>query len=283
MNERTLEIIIRRQPEQVFGQGFKLVAQQLNLPSGRIDLLMADADENRHIIELKKGKASVKAVDQVLAYAADLKDACDNRAPIAWVVAHEIPAKVASYASGLNVKTKAVSLADCERIRIKAGLSDADLLGLRRDPTVISGGGPKKGLRNIVPNAEAYKVMPGHLAQSLRELESMAHFELTSGGMQSVVHYRGVKLGGVNRQHRGGHAYMTSHVVVTAQSRDALKKLGFKYMTKNMSGGYEHIWYEISWQEHQAFRTAIALAANLVDEALGLSSRKDSQHKGVKQ
>jgi hypothetical protein len=42
MKERTLEIIVTNSIPDIFGLGFRLAAQQLSSPSGRIDLLVTD-------------------------------------------------------------------------------------------------------------------------------------------------------------------------------------------------------------------------------------------------
>jgi len=183
MLERAFEIIVRLCPEEIFGKGWELRAQQLSLPSGRIDLLLTDNKGVRHVVELKKGCATRKAIEQVLGYAGDLSHKLNCVDVVPWVVAHEIPSKVASYAAEAGVHTKAVSLQECKEIVERNGITEGDLLGRRKDGSVISGGSPKRGLRNRVPNEIAYADMPIEMADVLRKMEKHSHMDIASGNM----------------------------------------------------------------------------------------------------
>lgn len=272
MLERSLEIIVRRCPQEIFGKGWELKAQQLSLPSGRIDLLFSDSIGVRHVVELKKGSASLSAVEQVLGYAADLSRELDGAQIIPWVVAHDIPPRVASIADEKGVFTKAVSLDECSKITQNIGISEADLLGYRKDDSVISGGGPKRGLRSLIPNKEAYAAIPTDMANSLRKIERQPHMDIASGSMQTVIHYRGVKIGGVNRKHRGGVAYIASGVVLNPEHMKRLDELGFTPMTKTQKGSkHEHAWWEISWTYASDFFRAAEDAKMLIDKAFGIA------------
>jgi hypothetical protein len=185
------------------------------------------------------------------------------------VVAHEIPGEVANLAASHGVRLLALDPTRCEALIRNHGLTDADLLGPRRTGGVLHGGGAKGGLRNPVDNAVALRAMPDGIAAFLTQLESTPLVEVRSGGMQTVIHYRGVKLGGVNRVDRGGVAYVSEGVVVREEFVAQLTKLGFQRKTKRQRGSaHEHVWWEISVQEVAAARRAIELARAMVDRAL---------------
>ena len=69
MDERTFEIVLSRYPEGLLPDGWVLEGQQIGLSNGILDLLFRDRDNVRHLLELKKGPATMLAVDQVLEYA----------------------------------------------------------------------------------------------------------------------------------------------------------------------------------------------------------------------
>lgn len=270
MLERSFEIIVRLCPGEIFGKGWELRAQQLSLPSGRIDLLFIDGDGVRNVVELKKGRATRRAIEQVLGYAKDLSRELDCVDVVPWVVAHEIPSKVASYAAEAGVRTKGVSLQECKEIVERNGISEGDLLGRRKDGSVISGGSPKRGLRNKVPNEIAYAEMPIEMADALRKMEKQPHMDIASGNMQTVIYYWDIQLGGVNRKHRSGVAYIVSGMVLTPRHEKRLGQLGFVSMSKTQQGSnHEHIWWETSWRHTSAFIRAVEDAKGLVDRALG--------------
>lgn len=270
MLERDFEIIIRVSVEDIFGLGWHLRAQQLSLDSGRIDLLLGDPELNLHLIEIKKGKATGSALDQVESYASDLASAKTREGKItAWIVAHDIPDRLAQAATGRGIRFLAVSEAECERLMHRHGIDDATLLARRRDGKVLWGGGPKRGLRNIVPNEEALAEMPESLANGLCGFCSHWGIEMASGGMQTVLHYKGVKLGGVNRRHRGGHCYISAGVVLTIEVANLLEEQGFRRMTKTQkSSRHEHIWWESPWNNVEGFLSALTQARRVVDRAL---------------
>lgn len=269
MNERSFEILVRRCAESIFGPGWRLIAQQLTLRSGRLDLLFSDSEGQRHLVELKKGRGSVEAVDQVLRYASDLTGLLDGAIPVPWVVAHEIPFPVSEAAKHRGVRTRAVSLIECEMLMRSAGIGERDLFGTRREAGILHGGSGRGGVQQSVAIETAYASIPEALARVLRGLEELEHFQVRSGNMQTVVHYRGVKLGGVNRKHRGGVAYIAEGVVLNMEFSTMLGHLGFRRMTKTQArGGHEHIWWEISAVHARAFETAIHAARDVVNRSL---------------
>lgn len=269
MLERSLEILVRLCANDLFGRDWTLIAQQLSLPSGRLDLLFIDGDRRRQLVELKKGRAGPDAIKQVLRYADDVSRLLDAVPPVPWVVAHEIPEAVAILAESRGVRTLAADQARCDALIRDRGLTEADLLGARREGGVLHGGGAKGGLRRPVDNLVAFLSMPNELAAFLTELENTPFVEVRSGGMQTVIHYRGIKLGGVNRVHRGGVAYVSEGVVIRNEFAMQLASLGFRRMTKRQSGSaHEHLWWEISCHEVPPIRRAIELAGETVDRAL---------------
>ena len=78
MLERSFEILVRLCATDVFPGDWELIAQQLSLPSGRLDLLFADSEQRRHLIELKKGSAKRESVDQANRYRKDLTQLLDG-------------------------------------------------------------------------------------------------------------------------------------------------------------------------------------------------------------
>jgi len=272
MNERSLEILVRHCVESIFDTGWKLIAQQLTLPSGRIDFLFSDASHHRHVVELKKGRAKEEAVRQVSRYADDLSELLDGKAPSAWVLANEIPGDVVAFGSRFGVRTRAVSVKECEELARAYGLSERDLLGIRRAEGVLHGGSGSGGVWRSVANVEAYTEMPHQMVAVLRNIEALDHFMIRSGAMQTVIHYRGVKLGGVNRKHGGGHGYISEGVVLRSDTAMLLERLGFTRKAKIQAGSdHEHIWWQVPIQETVPFDQALHHAVDVVDRSLGVT------------
>ena len=138
MKERTFEIIVTNNISDVFGQGFRLSAQQLSSPSGRIDLLVTNGRKN-WIVELKKGQANRRAIDQVLKYVDHYRSV--GELVEGWIVAHEISATIERQANDLGIRTTAVPISRCEELTAKAGLDEAALSGVRIQAGVVRGGG----------------------------------------------------------------------------------------------------------------------------------------------
>jgi hypothetical protein len=265
MLERGFEILVRTCHEAIFGLGWSLRAQQLSVARGRIDLLFANADGELQLVELKKGQAKTGALNQALKYARCLSVATGT--PVTpWVVAHEVPSSVCEKAAALGVCVKSLPLSRCEELMEKHGIDETTLIGPRLDVGVLNGGGAKRRVPNPVDNVVALSEMPAEVAKALGELSSRSGAELMSGRMQTVIHYKGVKLGGVNRKHRGGLAYIASGVINSAKAKDRLAELGFKLMTKTQSN-HEHVWWELSWTYVPAFVTAINEACDRIDSA----------------
>lgn len=270
MLERTLEILVRKFPNDLLDQDWTLIAQQLQLQSGRLDLLFKDVAGARHLVELKKGPASKRAVDQVLEYATELSGIVDSSPVVPWVVAHEVPDSVSKYATAHDVRCREVAIKDCQAVIVKYHVLESELFGVRKQPGVLSGGEGKRGLRGHIPNEEAYREMAKPMVEYLETLERRVGYEITSGGMQTVVHYKRVKLGGINRKHRDGVAYIATGVVLGVDDEDALANWKFRPMEKRQSGSREtHVWWEVPSIEVASFAQAIERFSLVVDRAIG--------------
>ena len=105
MLEREFEILIRTLPRAFLPSGWVLIAQQLSLPSGRLDMLYSDKTGVRHVVELKKGKAPKSAIEQVLSYANDLRSQGKKACVVPWIIANEISKATENYAHENKVRT----------------------------------------------------------------------------------------------------------------------------------------------------------------------------------
>lgn len=276
MLERAFEILVRRCAADIFPKDWKLKAQQLNVASRRLDMLYADSKDILHIVELKKGKAKIDSVDQAIRYAKNLKILLDGAVVKPWVVAHKIPPEVEEYAIKSGTRTLEISISKCEELIIKYKLSPADLIGERREKGVLHGGSGGVRKIKIRPNREVYKILPQEVARVLKSIEKHPHCNVLSGAMQTVIHYRGVKLGGYNRTDRGGHGYITEGVVLNRKSRTQLENLGFRKRTKTQkSSNHEHIWWEISSKYIEQFAKAIQAAKKVVDRSLNINEHSN--------
>lgn len=270
MLERSLEILVRLCAPSIFGPDWELRAQQLTLAkSGRIDLLFSDSQGALHVLEVKKGRANTAAIQQVLRYAEDLRTIkAKPSAVIPWVVAHEVPKSVQLAAKGQEVRFVEIPMSRCTELIQTSGITAAELSGRRRDGSVVFGGGTKMGLWSKVDLESVLAEMPPETASLMRSLNDDRGIAIASGAMQTVLHYKGAKLGGINRKHRGGTAYIATGVILTDATERALMTFGFKRMTKIQSSKHEHVWWETSWSNITGFRNAIELAKHVVDEAL---------------
>ena len=92
-----------------------------------------------------------------------------------------------------------------------------------------------------------------------------------AGTSQIVLHYRGIKVGGLNRRERGGHTYVSTGVVLSAEHEAELDRNQFFRMTRNTTGMHDHVWWELRWngseyarQSNKVFRYFF----KVIDEAL---------------
>ena len=245
MNERQMEIIVSRGIESVLGAGHRLVAQQLGLDRGRLDLLVLRPDGGLMVIELKKGRLTRNSVEQVRNYADALST--DTASPVtAMVIAQEALSRTADFAERRGVRLKTISESLLHETARQIGLSKADLLGDRRKAGVLFGGGT--GLRTSVPLYSALAECPEPIRRLVESLDAgVKHARFNAGTTQIVLHYRGIKVGGLNRRERGGHTYVSTGVVLSSEHEGTLGRNRFVRMRRNTTGTHEHIWWELSW------------------------------------
>ena len=170
MLEREFEILIRTLPKIFLPSGWSLIAQQLSLPSGRLDMLYSDKSGTRHVVELKKGKAPKSSIEQVLNYAKDLRSQNSKTTVIPWVIANEIPEATREFAIRQKVKTLEITTEKCFEIMRKQKISARDLFGKRLAKGVLHGGsgGVRKG--SITDNKEVFKEVGKEIATVLRSI-----------------------------------------------------------------------------------------------------------------
>lgn len=267
MLERSFEILVRHCAKDVFSPEWELIAQQLSLPSGRIDLLFIDGTMVRHVVELKKGRATLGCLDQVLRYKSDLVEVFGHEQIIPWIVAHEISESLSELAVTRTVRTLELTRDRCTELATLHRIDESVLLGARRSPGILHGGATSGGLWEVIPNRDAFREMPVELAKLMCDMEGWDQVNTISGRMQSAIHYRGVKLGGVNRKHK--HSYVSDGVVLDTQFEDQLARLGFRRTPKTQSGSkHEHIYWKCPMGFIDEFREAIQLTRKVVDRAL---------------
>jgi len=271
MLERSLEIVVRHAYRDIFGDDWIHTAQQMGLPSGRIDLLFQDGAGILHVVELKKGPAVAGAINQVLGYAGDLGQIFPEKKVVPWVVANSIPSAVEAKASALGVQVRGIAENEVRAMMVQHRLGEADLVGPRRGARILHGGGSKRGLRSQVDNEIAFREMPLEVANLMRLWESDSRFEIASGGMQTTIWYRGVKLGGVNRQHRGGVAYLAEGVAISLEYEQAIERSGFRRTEKTQTGSnHVHVWWETPWTNLDGIQSGFTAAKAVVERVFGV-------------
>ena len=121
-SERFFEILVSLAPEVVFGRGFKVIAQQLTLRSGRVDLVLEDSLGEKHIVELKKDHAKPDAVAQVSRYLGEFKALNKSVTVYGWVVANGIPLATKTLAEECGIRTLAVPTSSYTNIMAAKGI-----------------------------------------------------------------------------------------------------------------------------------------------------------------
>ena len=268
MLERAFEILLRTHPKEFLPNDWSLKAQQLNLDSGRLDMLYKDAKSTLHVVELKKGLAPKKSVDQVLRYAADIRIKIKKTDVVPWVIANEISLSTNTYANSFAVKTLAIPLTKIYQVIKKKNIPASDLKIGRLGKGVLHGGTGGVRANRLVDNEEIFRTINPDVAHILREINTIAGIEMTSGAMQTSIKYKGIKLGGYNRKHRGGHAYISTGVIINREIEFLLKTLNFTRETKTQEGSsHEHAWWELKSDHIKSFPIAIGAAIDIVDDA----------------
>jgi hypothetical protein len=149
-----------------------------------------------------------------------------------------------------------------DQIRQEFGIDDSVLLGQRKIQGILHGGQTKKSQIGKVSNAEAFLAMPECISKYLTDLEQAENFRIYSMKMQTVILYREIKIGGINRIHRGGCAYIASGVVNSVQIANSLEAIGFK----EMHDGRSHYWYELSWNNCDDIKSAISIVIENIED-----------------
>lgn len=261
MKERAFEIILTRNVKSVFGQDFKVVAQQLSCPAGRIDFLISNG-ALQFIIEVKRGRANNRAVDQVNAYVDHFRSI--GEAVSGWIVAHEIPEDVANYADGLNVAHTAVSLSECAALIEASGLTPAALSGTRIEKGVVRGGGPTTFGKNAIPFETALGEMNEDCRAFFKDISTRRGVVITSGKMQTTIVYKGIKIGGLRR--RSPVFFLLTGLMVDDTSHSLLLDLDFQKKIKlSKNDHHQHAWYEIQISKLHEMRSAVSFFFRFVD------------------
>ncbi len=277
MNERQMEIIVSRGIDRVLGEGYKLKAQQVGVGGGRLDLLVSRPDGNPMVVELKKGRLARNHVRQVRGYA-DTLSADAGVHVTAMVIANESSPRMIEFAKEVGVDVETISESQLSELGNQIGLSESNLLGDRRKDGVLYGGGT--GLRTTVPLQEALAECPDAIGRLVRSLgASYQGSRFSAGKSQIVLHYRGIKVGGLNRRERGGHTYVSTGVVLSSDHEVALDKNRFFRTSRNTTGMHEHIWWErrwdgseYAWQSKNVFRFFF----DVIDGVLGIGLEPDT-------
>lgn len=271
MNEKQMEIIVSRGLESVLGEKHRLMAQQVGLDCGRLDLLVSRPDGSLMVVELKKGRLTRNHVDQVRNYSDTLSMAI-GKYVAAMVIAQEAHPRTVDLANRRGVRFTAISEERLYDIAKKTGLSESDLLGDRRKNGVLYGGGSGSGLRTSVPLHDALAECPNSIRRLVDSLEEkIEHARFNAGTTQIVLHYRGIKVGGLNRRDRKGCSYVATGVVLSPQHENILAVNRFVRMTRNTTGKYEHVWWDLSWSVNEYARlteNAYRYFFNVIDDAL---------------
>lgn len=264
MNERTLEILCSRFPSEMIAPDLVLVGQQLAVPSGRLDLLFR-TPTGLLVVELKKGAANADAVKQVCAYREDLRSGFASTAVMAMVVAHEIPGDVAQAAFANGVTVRAIPVSDCRNVMSNHGITDQTILRqARRVRTVLQSAGTRP--RAPITNEEAYRQLPPTIRSFVSTLETAPKYLVVSGGMHSLIHYRGIKVGGVNRVSPKSF-FISSGLVVSDAIEQRLQRFNFRYCSKHVPNG-EHSWWQSDFEQVETWRGGLAVIQELIDETL---------------
>lgn len=261
MLERSLEIVCVNAPQRIFGAEWSVIAQQLCLPSGRLDILLSNEAGSIQVVELKKGSANLAAFSQVNRYKKDLESAFPSINVMACVLAHEVPEKVRLAAHNMGISYIELQMKEIDAIRHEFEIDDLALIGKRKIQGILSGGHSRKSKAARAPNSEAYQTMPECVKSHLISLENSENFCVYSMQMQTIILYREIKLGGINRKHRGGCAYIASGVVNAEAIASKLLDLGFR----EMHDGRSHYWYETGWNNCSGIKEAISLTTKNIE------------------
>lgn len=271
MNERDFEIIFTRNIESIMGFGWHVLAQQLTLPIGRIDVLLSDHKGRRHLIELKKGSPNNQCIDQVLGYAREFKELSKVDVQC-WIVANAISQSLMDAAGVKAVKTLAISEMEILKYAATSNLSDFNHQR-RKLSGVMFGGEGKNGLWSRVDDSIAYGQLRDNPVRLMYDaIKESAFTEIASGKMQTVIKYRGFKIGGINRRNR--HFYISNGVILSESTVSELIRFGgWRDEGPQRHKEHKHVFYMFAYDNPEGFLNAFRHCAHVVDRVLGPASR----------
>ncbi|MEP3686349.1 MAG: endonuclease NucS domain-containing protein [Sulfitobacter dubius] len=265
-SERYFEILLSRSVMHVFGDGYSLIAQQLTLPSGRIDMLLQHRDGTKHVIEVKKDKAKPHAIDQVTRYVEDFKLHSAGNVQ-GWVVANEIPEQTDSYAKDNGVRTLAIPEKNYPAIMAVSGISEEELLGKRVEAGILIGGGVQSFRKNGVPLEDAVAELNADMRAYVMHQHHAGTFEFQSGKMQIAIIYKGIKIGGINRGHK--HNFISSNIIVDGADEAILTNNGFVRITKTqVSSSHVHVYWKNRIDDVEALDNVLMHFSASIDRRL---------------
>lgn len=263
-SERYFEILVSLAPDVIFGPNYKVIAQQLTLPSGRIDLLLEDDSGHKHIVEIKKDVAKPDAVKQVLRYVRDYREVYSG-VVYGWVVANKISDAALSLAATEGVRTLYVPEMDYMSILAKKGISEELLFGDRVQPGVLMGGGVQKFNSTISDLDVVAERLPEVTGGYLRELLSRSGISFTHGKLQTAIIYKGVKIGGVN----GLHFFVSTNIVTDQKDEAVLQGSGFVRRQKTQaSSSHMHVYWTLKPTEIVSADKVISHFVRKIDRIL---------------
>jgi len=252
MNEKVLEFLLSRHSEELIKPDLNLVGQQLAVNEGRIDLLFRTSN-SLLVVEVKKDSATTRAVDQVVRYRDDLASTGETCLK-ALIVAHNIPKKVADYASSFRVDTIAVPHDVCFDLMNRHGYTESKiLLGPLRRTGVLQSSGTKP--RAPIANEEAFQKLAPNLRTIVEELCADHRYTIVSGKMHTLIHYRSIKLGGINRL-SPRQVFISSGLVISKDIELKLTSNGFRFEEKKTTTG-RHSWWGCPYSNDSGIRAVL--------------------------
>jgi hypothetical protein len=240
-SERYLEILVSLAPDLIFGPSFRVIAQQLTLPSGRLDLLLEDQHGTKHVAELKKDIAKPEAVHQVVRYVQDFRAYYSGNV-VGWVVANGISEATLSLAAKEGIRTLEVPESSYQSILVRKGIPDSKLLGDRIQSGILVGGGSQRLSSGQINLSAVLARLPNVTGSYIRDLLACDGVSMNHGKLQTAIIYKGVKIGGVNKL----HFFISTNIVTEMRDEDALLRSGFqRHQKTQINSSHTHVYWTI--------------------------------------
>ncbi len=240
-SERYFEILVSLAPDLIFGPNYKVIAQQLTLPSGRLDLLLEDDRGHKHIVEIKKDVAKPDAVKQVVRYVRDYREVYSG-VVFGWVVANKISDAALALAATESIRTLGVPEMEYMSILAKKGIHEDMLFGDRIQPGVLIGGGVQSFNSAILDFGIVAARLPEATGRYLQELLLRNGVSMSHGKLQTAIIYKGVKIGGVNSL----HFFVSTNIVTDEKDEVVLQGSGFVRRQKTQaSSSHMHVYWTL--------------------------------------